>query len=429
MTRLDRTGRGLALEPLAALAEIHKLGVTIHTREDGDNTIARASDAIKPILRVLTGALENEARTDKATEKWRNWKAAGRKGTYRPYGITVDDKGHDLPDEPRADAIRTAFSMRAAGTGQLAITLWLAANAPPQPMRDGSERTLKWGRGHIQQILRNEAYRGTVVPEAVWDDAQRVENWTRPRKTQRFDWPLSGALRCYCGYLLTGTASGGGCAKCKAGLRIHNHQRVRYYACWNPLKPHIEVNPHRRTRGPASKPGPKMRYLRADDLEVAFGTLLKHLTESPQLVARYASEKRLSTRSRTALDIRIRTIESDLKQIDARRRKVWALFESGKVQEDDIQRELDAIKNEDREKRSVLDGLLRQRSEQERIDTTATDASDMIARSSALWSLAMTEDRKAMSQAVARYLGGITVDAAGDLQCGQLWSMKVPPRP
>ena len=61
MIRLDRAGRGLAIEPLAALAEIYRLGVMVHTREDGDVNIARASDAIKPILRVLTGALENEA--------------------------------------------------------------------------------------------------------------------------------------------------------------------------------------------------------------------------------------------------------------------------------------------------------------------------------------------------------------------------------
>jgi hypothetical protein len=52
MVRLDRLGRGLGLEALAALSEIVQLGVTIHTRQDGDYT--------------LNGAIENEARRDKA---------------------------------------------------------------------------------------------------------------------------------------------------------------------------------------------------------------------------------------------------------------------------------------------------------------------------------------------------------------------------
>jgi DNA invertase Pin-like site-specific DNA recombinase len=45
MTRLDRLGRGLGIEALAAIAEIVRLGVTIHTRQDGDYRLARKHSA------------------------------------------------------------------------------------------------------------------------------------------------------------------------------------------------------------------------------------------------------------------------------------------------------------------------------------------------------------------------------------------------
>ncbi len=43
MVRLDRLCHGLGLEALAALSEIVQLGVTIHTRQDGNYTLSRAS--------------------------------------------------------------------------------------------------------------------------------------------------------------------------------------------------------------------------------------------------------------------------------------------------------------------------------------------------------------------------------------------------
>ena len=61
MVRLDRLGRGLGLEALAALSEIVQLGVTIYTCQDGDYTLSRASESLLPLMRIVTGAIENEA--------------------------------------------------------------------------------------------------------------------------------------------------------------------------------------------------------------------------------------------------------------------------------------------------------------------------------------------------------------------------------
>ncbi len=280
MTRLDRLGRGDGLEPIEYFAKIRTLGPVIHTREDGDNAIHRASDALKPILRVLTGALENEARRDKMIEKWRNWKAGGRKGLLRPYGIATDEHGHDVALEPQAEFVRKAFQLRVQGLGHVAIGNYLREHAPPMiyknPRKKLSEHRMRWTRGSVPQMLRNEAYRGVVVDEALWDEVQFVQRWVPPKKTVKWEWPLSGTLRCYCGYSMTGQASGGSCNRCKG--RDHRHERVRYYVCSE--RTHVGVEPTRSNQGPPTSSKPHSRFVRADLLEEKFADLLKQMAGS-----------------------------------------------------------------------------------------------------------------------------------------------------
>ena len=140
MIRLDRTGRGLGLDAIAALAEIHKLGVTIHTRQDGDVSLTRVTDVFMPVLRVLTAATENEARRDKALASYSKRREAGKHiGSLAPYGVKIIN-GEPKPIEPQASVVRRAFELREQGHGYRTIVRELHATSPPKVRRDGTAR-------------------------------------------------------------------------------------------------------------------------------------------------------------------------------------------------------------------------------------------------------------------------------------------------
>ena len=144
MIRLDRLGRGDGLDAMAALAEIRKLGVTIHTRQDGDVTLARASDALSPMFKIITGAFENEARSDKARAVFARKRAAGIvAGNKAPYGLEIVSGRHTFL-KSHAKVIRTAFKMRASDVGFHSIAIYMTESAPPQKFKNGNEKTIHW---------------------------------------------------------------------------------------------------------------------------------------------------------------------------------------------------------------------------------------------------------------------------------------------
>ncbi len=58
MIRIDRVGR-LALDCIAAVAQLRKLGVVLHTRQDGDVKLETAMDSLRPIFELVTAEMEN----------------------------------------------------------------------------------------------------------------------------------------------------------------------------------------------------------------------------------------------------------------------------------------------------------------------------------------------------------------------------------
>jgi hypothetical protein len=113
MIRLDRIGRGGDFSTMAAFHEIHSRGVTIHTRQDGDVSLGRATDMLVPALRLIVAGLENDTRIDKAKAvfKRRRERAQGEPnvaiGSRRPYGLQVVN-GIYAPKPPRSDAMKLA---------------------------------------------------------------------------------------------------------------------------------------------------------------------------------------------------------------------------------------------------------------------------------------------------------------------------------
>lgn len=311
MIRLDRAGRGLGFEAISALAEIHALGVMVHTREDGDVAIARVSDTIKPILRILTGALENEARADKSLEAHKRKRTAGKHAGHPPYGVTLVD-GRPVAYEPEAIIVRTIFERRADGWGVHRLTRYAAQNGPPKRRANGQTRAMKWDESTITRMLACKTYRGVVVDENLWMDVQGVHGVPFDRKP-KYPWPLRGALRCSCGRMLTTSYSG------------PSRWRTRYYVCRN-VAVHQDRYP----------------YHRADALEDQFGQMLEHLARNPHVrtVAEDASEDVEALRTE-----RIER-QMELDRIDARRRKVWSLFEEDGADRAEVRTRLAEITQE-----------------------------------------------------------------------------------
>jgi DNA invertase Pin-like site-specific DNA recombinase len=129
LTRIDRLGRGLAIEAIGALAEIRKLGVTLHTRESGDVRLERVADAVDPMFRALAGAFENEGKRDRVNAMYAARDRRGEeRGNRAPFGLERKD-GRFVPG-PQAWVVQQADTRYLAGERGRDILDWLASVAP-----------------------------------------------------------------------------------------------------------------------------------------------------------------------------------------------------------------------------------------------------------------------------------------------------------
>lgn len=141
--------------------------------------LARASDSILPLMRVVTGAIENEARRDKARAAYARRRAQGLiVPNKRPYGIRLEN-GKDVANEPQAAAVRIAYELAANGFGLNAIGKRLRAIAPPKCYANGRVHETEWVATRVAQLLKNPAYRETVVDPDTWHTLARHRRYRR----------------------------------------------------------------------------------------------------------------------------------------------------------------------------------------------------------------------------------------------------------
>jgi DNA invertase Pin-like site-specific DNA recombinase len=380
MVRIDRLGRGTGIEAIAALAELKRLGTTVFTREDGDVKIERASDTILPAIRTIVAALENETRSDRVRAGHARRRAAGKHLGANPYG-TVMLAGKPVAFEPEAEIVREVFELIAQGWGLERIAGHVRSKAPAKRLNDGSERTMTWGQSTIRSLYRSQVVRAIVIDEALLRraEAARADNY-RFRPTGEWLWPLRGAVRCTCGHLLMGHASG-----------TPPHQ-VRYYRCRShPYEERLEGN---------RRPG-----FRADALEAAFVDLLRRLAASPKTMLR----------SRPRADIaKLRARETALRaqatRLDRRRRRACELAEDGAYSSTDLRDRLERIDAERRATATELDSVRAD----VRAHTTDGAAEVRLADSLALlpdrWPSLPIEQQQVVAKAVAARLGGLFAD-------------------
>lgn len=385
MTRLDRLGRGLGLEAIAALAELTRLHVIVHTRQDGDHDIVRASDVILPAMRIITGAIENEARRDKAKSVYDRKRASGLiAATKRPYGLQLE-KGLDVPDAERARIVYKAFELAANGYGLAAIGSRISDIAPSHLYRNKREHRVNWDNTRVAKMLGSSAYRGTIVPDDLWDRVQSFRSQAPIiRTSSRNPWPLSGALTCECGRRLVGSARGRG-------------QRV--YRC-NSKPTHGRIVTHN-----------------ASYVEQQFADLLLKLTSSPQLRERY-SRTPFADNETASLSQRIVELEDSYKKLDREKQRIWDLNSSGKLHDDDLQDRLMAIRIEKDALKRELYTVREKRAAMSAIDVQRANAEELFERASATWSRATVDEKKALAHRVATVLAGLTIQMDSVLRIG-----------
>ena len=388
MIRLDRLGRGLGLEALAALAQLVQLGVTVHTRQDGDYNILKASDSILPLMRIVTGGIENEARRDKARATYARRKADGHVlSNKRPYGIRLEN-GQDVPQEPQAATVRLAFELSANGYGLIAIGNKLRAIAAPKIYANGRIHVTEWTADRVQKMLTNRAYCNTVVGEVIWHRVQKLRDG-RPKTYDhaKNPWPLSGALRCECGRNLIGSLRG------SPGARV--------YRC-----------------SAASVHGKTLTYSAAR-LEQQFVELLQSLATSRSLLRQYvkASDSEAQFKLEEAVEKR-REIQAILKDVADEGARVWQLNKRGLLLDVHLARRLSELDQQKAVAQEDLDEIQMHIRHSEVATASFESAMSIVEEASELWKHAPTNRQQVASRSLSRALNGLTVRKDGRIYVG-----------
>lgn len=390
MIRLDRFGRDNPLEMAGVMGELQKLRVTIHTRDDGDYKIGKAADAIIPMMKFVLACVENEVRVDHLRGHFDGLRAKGLVLCHkRAYGLKLVD-GKDVPDEPRATVVRKAFELACNGYGYGQIGQKLRQIAEPKVYLNGRQHATEWTRDRVMKLLRNPAYRGTVVDVAIWERGQLMGKSTlRGKAKTKHPYPLSGCLHCGCGRMLIGSIRG----SCSTPQRV--------YRC-------SAKGVHGRIITHAGKA-----------IEAQFVDLLRRLRAAPGLIKQFqaldreAQEGGLDLMGRRRAELRRQISDTERNQT-----KVFDLHAAGKVDDDDVRPQLRRLRAKQEELEEELRELDRALAAAAEIEVQRTNVRELIERASTLWELAPLEDRRELARSVASAIGGVRVDDLGRLHVG-----------
>ena len=392
MIRADRVGRGRLADSQIALHALVDLGLRIWTRDGGELKLDSATDQIIAAVKAGLATLENEVRSDKQKAVVKRKREAGLPvGPQRPYGLRLDPATkRDLPAEPQADAVREAYRLRSENMGYHAIGQRLYAIAAPHVFKNGRVAKIQWSTTMVSRLLTNRAYVAAgVVDELTFERVQRIKvalQAVYPPRPARHPWPLSGALRCWCGRAMSAATGGKNPIK-----------RVRYYTC----------------RNSAAHEGFRFRRVRADAIEAQFLELLENLEAHPGLVARYRSRDRSETPA--MLRRSLRAVTRRLDELGRLRDAAWAMHERGALREADLQERLDALAAERDElegKAALLGSEIVIASAQRQIDR---DAAAVMAKAAQRYRRGTVAQQRRIAIAVAAALGGLCAEADGKL--------------
>jgi len=376
MLRLDRVGRGSLIDSMVVLRELEDLGVGVFTRDGGEEKMDGPMREFITAAKLAVAGFENAVRREKSIAFHARKKAAGEYGGRLPYGFVCVDKRLTVY-EPEAQVVRAIFEKRISGQGYQRISQYAATNGPPKLRPNGEHQAFTWAPNTIISILTNPKYRGVVVSENVWDAAAEMKGTMIERHAVRWPWPLRGAVRCTCGALLLGEAS---------GRRVH---RLRYYVC-------RRLNLHQ---------NPSFPHHNAERMEEQFIAILERLEPHGDL-----QPATIPQADTTALTGRKNALFRERGEIEKRRSRTWELGEDEAIDRSELAQRLDALRIESDRVSEALRAVERELANATVQERSSGEVSEAFKGLPKLWPLLTVEVQRDVARAVAAYLGGFWAD-------------------
>lgn len=352
------------LEIVRTLLALH---IPVYFETESINTGSMESELF---LSILSSMAEGESSSIAENNKWstqRRFADGTYKLSYLPYGYMQRD-GEMLIHPEQAEVVKRIFADLLSGKGTDAIAKEL--NAEQVPTKKGG----RWSSTSIRDILSNEKYVGDCLFQKTYTDSQFNRHKNQGQMNQYFvsdhheaiisheDFDAAAALiaqraaekgiksgssKYQQRYAFSGKIICGECGD-TFRRRIHSSTYVRYPA-W-------VCNTHLADTKKCS-----MRFIRNDDLKVAFATMLNKLIYCFKIVLKpYLEALKTNTGDETLL--RIQQLENLIEQNAEQRQTLHKLMGMGYIDSILFTQEHNALLTQVTEYRSEIEILNRSQS-------------------------------------------------------------------
>jgi len=380
--QLDRLGRD-ALVILNSINELETSGVQVKSMKEAFDTTNPAGRFQVAILGGVAG-LERDTIVERSIAGTNRLARGGAwLGGVVPYGyravgtrqdsrLTVSEQQIPGFKISEAEVVRTIYRIAAEeGKSCHAIAAHLnALGIPPKSKQDESEpprgKRLKsiahrWSAGHVRNMITSTTYKGlhrygrrtqkrrdiyerevpAIVSPEIWERAQqtlrdhalpflRVETPTRP-------YLLRGLIKCgLCGLTYIGKSS-----------PPHNNTERAYYACNGKSQP-------RGLYGAQGKKCPS-KNVNALAIESAIWQDIQTFLRNPgAVIEQLAAMMQVQEGETEGLRAELAKGQQSLQALDAEKDKVITLYRRGRIDESDLDRQLDEVQQEEEGVRGEL---------------------------------------------------------------------------
>lgn len=401
--RLDRLGRDTRLT-LNAVADLETLGVRIRSMTEEFDT---ATPTGRLMLTMLSGFAthEREVIRERCVAGTRRVAEAGawlggivpfgyrKLGEKRAAEIVVAEEPIPGLEMSEADVIREIFRQAAAEKKSCRrIADWLNLMKVPCAYTRDARLTVRgkrrertsgvWRAGRVRNLIISKTYMGVhefgkrsksgrevisrpvpaIVDEATWKKAQKTldANFLFSKRSARTQYLLRGLIKCaMCGHTYVGTAS-----------RRPNGKLEHYYRCNAVHSPSIIV-----------KDGPcTAKSIRGDHLEAQVWSDAESFLRNPEPVLEQL-QARLETDAKATAGIRkqMGRLESLIEEKTTERNRVLALYRRGRLNEDELDDQLEEIRREEIALDAQLAELRVKLAGTDSIDSTLNSAQSFLA--------------------------------------------------
>ncbi len=395
IVKLDRFGRSSEDAPWLG-KQLRQLGVRLVSLDEGSLNADEFGEQAKMAALSIGAMAENAQKSSRMRASYERRRREGKvAANVAPYGLDYMG-GRDVEVPETGPFIRRAFEMYVEGKGRDPICRWLRLNAPVQVVRrlnpDGSVRELRkslvWDINSLSGIIKNPRYRGTVVSEALFDEAQRLrEQRIRIPSARTQEFPLSGCLKCEeCGRKLQGASSPNG-SKTK---------RLRYYTCR--FCKGIRVN--------------------AERVEAAFRLATSQLEADMESVKAWiAGDFDPDRRADASRERELASLERRCtpEAVESRRKATWAPYYSGAITDSQLRTQLDDLERVNLADKERLAALRAEVGTTRKTARSAAQVSRLLCGFWPAFDRATYDQKRVLARTLSDALGGLAINKEGEL--------------